>query len=68
MTSFCSSDDPLADGMVDAMQEAGIRASGPNANAALLVSRGFQKSYEEYGIPTAKHEVHSMTLRKQLII
>ena len=33
---FVAPDDPLADGMVDAMQEAGIRAFGPNANAAII--------------------------------
>ena len=33
---FVAPDDPLADGMVDAMQKAGIRAFGPNANAAII--------------------------------
>lgn len=41
---FVAPDDPLADGMVDAMQEAGIRAFGPNANAAIIeASKVFSK-------------------------
>ena len=36
---FVAPDDPLADGMVDAMQEAGIRAFGPNANAAIIETK-----------------------------
>ena len=33
---FVAPDDPLAAGMVDAMEKAGIRAFGPNANAAII--------------------------------
>ena len=56
---FVAPDDPLADGMVDAMQEAGIRAFGPNANAAIIeASKVFSKNLmKKYGIPTAKYEV-----------
>ena len=56
---FVAPDDPLADGMVDAMQAAGIRAFGPNANAAVIeASKVFSKNLmKKYGIPTAKYEV-----------
>ena len=56
---FVAPDDPLADGMVDAMQAAGIRAFGPNANAAIIeASKVFSKNLmKKYGIPTAKYEV-----------
>lgn len=58
---FVAPDDPLADGMVDAMQEAGIRAFGPNANAAIIeASKVFSKNLmKKYGIPTAGYEVFS---------
>ena len=48
---FVAPDDPLADGMVDAMQEAGIRAFGPNANAAIIeASKVFSKNLmKKYG-------------------
>ena len=56
---FVAPDDPLADGMVDAFQAAGIRAFGPNANAAIIeASKVFSKNLmKKYGIPTAKYEV-----------
>lgn len=56
---FVAPDDPLADGMVDAMQQAGIRAFGPNANAAIIeASKVFSKNLmKKYNIPTAKYEV-----------
>ena len=56
---FVAPDDPLADGMVDALQAAGIRAFGPNANAAIIeASKVFSKNLmKKYGIPTAKYEV-----------
>lgn len=56
---FVAPDDPLADGMVDAMQAAGIRAFGPNANAAIIeASKVFSKNLmKKYDIPTAKYEV-----------
>ena len=56
---FVAPDDPLADGMVDAMQEAGIRAFGPNANAAIIEgSKVFSKELmQKYNIPTAEYKV-----------
>ena len=52
-------DDPLALGMVDALEAAGIRAFGPRANAAIVESsKVFSKGLmEKYGIPTAKYKV-----------
>ncbi len=56
---FVAPDDPLAAGMVDAMEAAGIRAFGPNADAAIIeASKVFSKNMmKKYGIPTAKYEV-----------
>ena len=50
-------DDPLALGMVDAMEEAGIPAFGPRANAAVIeASKVFSKGLmEKYHIPTARY-------------
>jgi phosphoribosylamine--glycine ligase len=50
-------DDPLAAGMVDAMQAAGIRAFGPNREAAIIeASKSFSKDLmKRYGIPTAAY-------------
>lgn len=58
---FVAPDDPLAAGMVDAMEKAGIRAFGPNADAAIIeASKVFSKNLmKKYGIPTAKYEVFS---------
>ena len=58
---FVAPDDPLADGMVDAFEAAGIRAFGPNANAAIIeASKVFSKNLmKKYNIPTAKYEVFS---------
>lgn len=53
-------DDPLAAGMVDAMEEAGIPAFGPTAKPLLLIesSKVFSKNLmKQYGIPTAGYEV-----------
>ncbi|NTV90521.1 MAG: phosphoribosylamine--glycine ligase, partial [Clostridiales bacterium] len=52
-------DDPLAAGMVDAMEAAGIRAFGPRKNAAILESsKAFSKELmKKYNIPTAAYEV-----------
>ncbi len=52
-------DDPLAAGMVDAMEAAGIRAFGPNAAAAVIeASKVFSKDLmKKYNIPTAGYEV-----------
>ena len=51
-------DDPLALGMVDAMEKAGIPAFGPRANAAIIeASKAFSKELmKKYNIPTAKYE------------
>ena len=48
---------PLVAGLVDTLGEAGIRAFGPNAKAALLEgSKGFMKDLcAKYGIPTAAY-------------
>ena len=56
---FVAPDDPLALGMVDAMNDAGIRAFGPNAAAARIEgSKVFSKNLmKKYGIPTAAYEV-----------
>ncbi len=56
---FVAPDDPLAAGMVDAMNDAGIRAFGPNENAAIIeASKVFSKNLmKKYNIPTAKYEV-----------
>ncbi|MEG1879221.1 MAG: phosphoribosylamine--glycine ligase, partial [Pseudoflavonifractor sp.] len=51
-------DDPLALGMVDAMEAAGIPAFGPRANAAIIeASKVFSKDLmARYHIPTAKYK------------
>ena len=56
---FVAPDDPLVAGMVDALEEAGIPAFGPRANAAILEgSKVFSKNLmKKYGIPTAAYEV-----------
>ncbi len=56
---FVAPDDPLALGMVDKMQEAGIRAFGPRANAAYIeASKAFSKALmKKYDIPTAAYEI-----------
>lgn len=58
---FVAPDDPLAAGMVDALERAGIRAFGPRANAAQIESsKVFSKHLmKKYGIPTAGYEVFS---------
>ncbi len=52
-------DDPLVLGMVDAMENAGIRAFGPRKNAAIIEgSKVFSKDLmKKYNIPTAGYEV-----------
>lgn len=54
-------DDPLVLGMVDAMENAGIRAFGPRENAAIIEgSKVFSKDLmKKYNIPTAGYEVFS---------
>ena len=58
---FCvvTPDDPLAAGMTDAMEEAGIPCFGPHANAAIIeASKAFSKELmKKYGIPTASYEI-----------
>ena len=51
-------DDPLVMGAVDALNEAGIPAFGPRANAAIVEgSKVFSKNLmKKYGIPTAAYE------------
>ena len=51
-------DDPLALGMVDALEAAGIPAFGPRKNAAVIeASKAFSKELmKKYRIPTAKYE------------
>ena len=51
-------DDPLALGMVDALEATGIPAFGPRADAAIIeASKSFSKNLmEKYHIPTAKHQ------------
>lgn len=52
-------DDPLAAGMVDKLNEAGIRAFGPVKNAAIIEgSKAFSKDLmKKYNIPTADYNV-----------
>ena len=52
-------DDPLALGMVDALEDAGIRAFGPRKNAAIIEgSKSFAKELmKKYNIPTAAYAV-----------
>ena len=51
-------DDPLALGMVDALEKANIPAFGPRANAAIIeASKAFSKELmKKYRIPTAQYE------------
>ena len=52
-------DDPLALGMVDALEAVGIRAFGPRKNAAIIEgSKSFAKDLmQKYNIPTAGYAV-----------
>ncbi len=58
---FCvvTPDDPLALGMVDAMEAEGIPCFGPHKNAAIIeASKAFSKELmHKYGIPTAEYEI-----------
>ena len=51
-------DDPLVGGLVDALEDAGLRVFGPRENAAILEgSKAFSKELmKKYNIPTAKYE------------
>ena len=55
---FVAPDDPLAAGMVDALEKEGIRAFGPRQCAAIIEgSKVFSKELmKKYNIPTAKYE------------
>lgn len=57
---FCivGMDDPLVGGLVDRMEEVGVKTFGPRANAAILEgSKAFSKDLmKKYGIPTAAYE------------
>jgi len=58
---FCvvTPDDPLALGMVDVLEEAGIPCFGPRKNAAIIeASKAFAKDLmKKYQIPTAAYEI-----------
>ena len=59
-------DDPLVGGLVDVLEEAGIRTFGPNKkNAAILEgSKAFSKDLmKKYNIPTAAYENFTYMLR-----
>ncbi len=58
---FVAPDDPLAAGMVDHLEAAGIPCFGPCAAAAQIeASKVFSKNLmKKYGIPTAEYEVFS---------
>ena len=51
-------DDPLAGGIVNVLEEKGLRVFGPRKNAAILEgSKAFSKDLmKKYGIPTAAYE------------
>lgn len=51
-------DDPLAEGIVDVLEAAGLRVFGPRKNAAILeASKAFSKDLmKKYNIPTAAYE------------
>lgn len=55
---FVAPDDPLAGGLVDALEAEGIRAFGPRKNAAILESsKAFSKDLmKKYRIPTADYQ------------
>ena len=52
-------EDPLALGLVDKLNDKGIRAFGPSAKAAIIeASKAFSKNLmKKYNIPTAKYEL-----------
>lgn len=56
---FVAPDDPLSAGMVDVMEQNGIKAFGPNKKAAQIeASKSFSKDLmKKYSIPTAAYEV-----------
>lgn len=56
--AIVSPDDPLIEGMVDALENMGIKCFGPNKKAALIEgSKVFSKELmKKYNIPTANYE------------
>jgi len=58
-TVFVAPDDPLAAGLVNLLEEEGIRAFGPRKEAAIIeASKSFSKELmKKYNIPTASYEV-----------
>lgn len=56
---FVAPEDPLNDGLVDLLEQHGIRAFGPNSRAAQIeASKAFAKNLmKKYKIPTADFEV-----------
>ncbi|MCR4688335.1 MAG: phosphoribosylamine--glycine ligase [Saccharofermentans sp.] len=56
---FVAPEDPLALGLVDKLEQAGIRAFGPSAKAAIVESsKAYSKNLmKKYNIPTAKYEL-----------
>ncbi len=64
---FCvvAPDDPLAGGLVDILEGAGVACFGPRANAAIIeASKVFSKNLmKKYDIPTAKYEVFTDSLK-----
>lgn len=59
--TFVGPEQPLTEGIVDAFEEAGLRAFGPRKNAAQLEgSKSFAKDLmKKYNIPTAAYETFS---------
>lgn len=58
---FVAPDDPLAAGLVNRLEDEGIRAFGPTKEAAVIESsKSFSKGLmKKYGIPTADYRVFS---------
>lgn len=54
----CSQDDPLCAGIVDVLEDMGLRVFGTRKNAAIIEgSKSFSKNLmKKYGIPTAAYE------------
>ncbi|HAA24985.1 MAG TPA: phosphoribosylamine--glycine ligase [Ruminiclostridium sp.] len=63
-------DNPLADGMVNALEDAGIRAFGPRREAALIeASKAFSKNLmKKYYIPTAEYMVFDDSRQAKLYL
>ena len=63
-------DDPLAAGMVDALEEARLRAFGPRKNAAILeASKVFSKDLmKKYKIPSAAYETFDDSIKAKAYV